>query len=152
MFDNAFPVTRRQFGSALGSTVLASSPAEASEAVQEAQEAPWNGPAAVKKLYLCNSGGEGWPHPDVDAQKSIAGIEGEMAVLEEQNRNRVRFLKGDLLRPDNDIEAWIKGLPDVDAILTFNRIRPRSYRVDKGGGVDYRRAAAQAAGVSPASR
>jgi hypothetical protein len=34
----------------------------------------------------------------------------------------------------------------------FISMRPRNYRVDKGGGVDYRRFAAQAAGVSPASR
>ena len=32
------------------------------------------------------------------------------------------------------------------------RMRPRNYRVDKGGGVDFRRAAAQAVGVSSASR
>ena len=33
-----------------------------------------------------------------------------------------------------------------------NGMRPRNYRVDKGSGVDYRRAAAQAVGVSSASR
>jgi hypothetical protein len=36
-----------------------------------------------------------------------------------------------------------------DALL--DRIRQRNYRVDKGGGLAYRRAAAQAVGVSPAS-
>jgi hypothetical protein len=31
-------------------------------------------------------------------------------------------------------------------------MRQRNYRVDRGGSLDYRRAAAQAVGVSPASR
>ena len=39
-----------------------------------------------------------------------------------------------------------------DGIPPEHRMRPRNYRVDKGGGLTYRRAAAQAAGVSPASR
>ena len=34
----------------------------------------------------------------------------------------------------------------------FDRIRQRNYRVDKGGGLAYRRTAAQAVGVSHASR
>ena len=33
----------------------------------------------------------------------------------------------------------------------FVSIRQRNYRVDKGGGLAYRRTAAQAVGVSPAS-
>jgi len=41
---------------------------------------------------------------------------------------------------------------DRAGLLKLKRIRQRNYTVDKGGGVDYRRAAAQAAGVSPASR
>jgi uncharacterized protein (TIGR03435 family) len=42
--------------------------------------------------------------------------------------------------------------PSIFEALQEQRIRQRNYRVDKGGGVDYRRAAAQAAGVSSASR
>ena len=34
----------------------------------------------------------------------------------------------------------------------LKRMRPRNYRVDRGGSLDYRRAAAQAVGVSSASR
>ena len=34
---------------------------------------------------------------------------------------------------------------------TIDGIRQRNYRVDKGGGLAYRRTAAQAVGVSPAS-
>ena len=36
--------------------------------------------------------------------------------------------------------------------MLFDCMRQRNYRVDKGGGLDYRRAAAQAVGVSSASR
>jgi antitoxin component HigA of HigAB toxin-antitoxin module len=36
--------------------------------------------------------------------------------------------------------------------MTTERMRQGNYRVDKGGGLAYRRAAAQAVGVSPASR
>jgi len=41
---------------------------------------------------------------------------------------------------------------EASAVRKVDGIRPRNYRVDKGGGVDYRRAAAQAVGVSSASR
>jgi HrpA-like RNA helicase len=34
----------------------------------------------------------------------------------------------------------------------LDRMRQRNYRVDRGGSLDYLRAAAQAVGVSPASR
>jgi len=36
--------------------------------------------------------------------------------------------------------------------LVVHRMRQRNYRVDRGGSLDYRRAAAQAVGVSSASR
>jgi hypothetical protein len=42
-------------------------------------------------------------------------------------------------------------LPETCEICFF-RMRQGNYRVDKGGGLAYRRAAAQAVGVSPASR
>jgi len=37
-------------------------------------------------------------------------------------------------------------------IRNDQRMRQRNYRVDRGGSLDYRRAAAQAVGVSSASR
>jgi hypothetical protein len=36
--------------------------------------------------------------------------------------------------------------------MSLRRMRQRNYRVDKGGGLDYRCAAAHAVGVSSASR
>jgi len=38
------------------------------------------------------------------------------------------------------------------AVRPVERMRQRNYRVDRGGSLDYRRAAAQAVGVSSASR
>jgi len=39
-----------------------------------------------------------------------------------------------------------------EEFANVNRMRQRNYRVDRGGSLDYRRAAAQAVGVSSASR
>ena len=44
-------------------------------------------------------------------------------------------------------------LPEVvRRLVEVDRIRQRNYRLDVDGGLRYRRAAAQASGVSPASR
>ena len=58
--------------------------------------------------------------------------------------------------PADVVEAVPKpmmGNPEKGMICTSHveRIRQRNYRVDKGGGLAYRRTAAQAVGVSPAS-
>jgi hypothetical protein len=50
-----------------------------------------------------------------------------------------------------DLEEFSVTLKELRQI-TLEGIRQRNHRVDKGGGSDYRRAAAQAAGVSSASR
>ena len=56
--------------------------------------------------------------------------------------------------PNNPSQSNISAtqVVGVSGFGYINGMRPRNYRVDKGSGVDYRRAAAQAVGVSSASR
>lgn len=104
-------LTRRDFALCLGATAL---PLPATSG-----PAPWSEPAEVHKVFLANAKPT-WPHPDIDFQQEMAGINRRLADLEAKHPGVVRFTGGGLLLNDSNIEAWVKSTADADAILVMD--------------------------------
>ena len=105
-------MTRREFGLSMGGWAAA-------PGLFGAQDAPWAGPATVKKVYLAVPRPT-WPRPDLDVAAEKAGIEASLALLEKQHAGHVRFSGGDLVRTAEDAQAFVKGLGDADGALVID--------------------------------
>ncbi len=110
-------VTRRQFGLALGSTVLAHPAAGA--ATQAAGLMPWNEPAVVRKVYLATTRIT-WPRPDLDIEQERAQIEARLAEVAQRNARWVRLTGGEILRTGDNVAAWAAQTGDADALLVID--------------------------------
>jgi hypothetical protein len=113
----------RDFGSSLEgpsiSTGLSGRPSQ--------PDAPWNGPAIVRKVYLFNPRAQNWPQPDQYAKSEIAGIEARLLELQAHTAGGIQFTGGELLQRGENPGPWIEALPDADAILAValsNGIEP----------------------------
>ena len=102
-------MTRRDFGLSLCGLPFAL-PAPAAE------DMPWSGPAVVRKVYLVGPRTH-WPKPGLDVKKDVAEVEARLAEVERKHAGRLRFTGGEVLRADAEVEPWLKGMGDADAVL-----------------------------------
>lgn len=109
---NCSQLTRRNFGLCLAGASSAALPNLA-----QADAPLWNGPATVAKLYLAVPAG--WPRPDLDPRQDVAEIEAGLQQLQNQHPGMVRFTGGQLVGTPAEMEAWRRGLGDVDGILVM---------------------------------
>jgi hypothetical protein len=105
-------MTRREFGASVGGWAAAS-------ALFGAQDAPWAGPATVKKVFLAVPRPT-WPRPDLDVAAEKAAMEATLAQVERQHAADVRFTGGDLVRTPEDAQAFVKALGDADGVLVMD--------------------------------
>jgi hypothetical protein len=114
MSTASLDLTRRQFGMTLAA-------ANASSVVMAAtgEDAPWSGPAIVRKVFV-GIPKPTWPRPDLDFKQEMAGISGKLDELERRHPGLVRFTGGEWLKAPGDVEPWAKGLSDVDAVLLLD--------------------------------
>ena len=103
-------MTRRDFGMSAGGWAIATRLFAAGE------DAPWAGPATVKKVFLAVPQPT-WPRPDLDVAKEKADLEATLAAAERKNAAMVRFTGGDLVRTPEDAERFVAGLGDADGVL-----------------------------------
>jgi hypothetical protein len=116
--EKLLPITRRQFTCSLGILPLSFAFAQ-----EELESMPWMGPAVVNKVYLAGSVIH-WPRPDLDLQKDIAEIDSRLAEVQRKHPKEVRFVGGDLLRRDEDVQSWMARLGDADAVLILPLTAP----------------------------
>ena len=107
-------LTRRQFALLTGAASLSSGRAP--------DRAPksWDGPAEVKKVYTGVNPRQTWPHPNLDYAKEIAAIDAQLARLEREHPDCIRFTGSLTLPPDGDLDAAMKPLAGADALLVID--------------------------------
>ncbi len=104
----AFAHTRRSFGLALGGAMAAR--------LFGAPDAPWAGPATVRKVFLAVPQPT-WPRPDLDVAREKAALEAVLDSLERKHAGAVRFTGGELLRTAEDAENLVRNLGDPDGVV-----------------------------------
>ncbi|MEK7751364.1 MAG: hypothetical protein AAB654_05570 [Acidobacteriota bacterium] len=112
------PLSRREFGAA-----LCSLPAASLFGAQERAQLPWNQPASVARVYVASPTVH-WPKPDLDVERDRADVEARMSEVARKHGQDVRFVGGELLRQDSEVEGWLKKHSQADAILIFPMTAP----------------------------
>jgi hypothetical protein len=110
-------LNRRRF---LLTSAAALGPLAALAARTETRPAPWDGPAAVKRVYLGMR--PSWPRPDVDLKQDIAAIETQLQELERRYPGQIRFTGGEQIKDAAEMSAWLAGAGDADVVLAFNMV------------------------------
>jgi hypothetical protein len=112
--DHPFRLSRREFGLGLGAAPFLAPVARAA-----AGDAPWDGPAVVKKVFVGVTKTT-WPRPDLNFEQEMSEISGKLAELEARHRSEVRFTGGEWLKSPEDVEPWSRSLEGVDAVLVLD--------------------------------
>lgn len=89
----------------------------------------WDGPAVVRKLYL--GGRPSWPRPDLDLAKEVAGIEAQVAEIERRYPGKIKFIGGETVSTDEEMDAWLARPDESDAVLVFPMITITYSRLKK---------------------
>ncbi len=114
MSDAPLLMTRRQFGFSLAAATVAA------PVVQTASgEAPWGGPAIVKKVFV-GVPSPTWPRPDLDLSQEMGEISANLAKLEKSYPGQIRLTGGDWIKKVEDVEPWARSLGDADAVLVLD--------------------------------
>jgi len=119
MLHTLCPMTRREFSAALVAAAFSRLRLDAAGAAQ----LPWNGPAAVAKVYL-GAPQPHWPKPTLDQAKEVAEVEARLAEVERKNADSVRFTGGELLRSPEEVKAWLAKTGTVDGVLIVPVAQP----------------------------
>jgi hypothetical protein len=114
MSEQFLKLSRREFGLGLGAAPMLVPAAHAVEG-----DAPWAGPAVVKKVFV-GVPKPTWPRPDLNFQQEMAGINGKLAELESAHKAQVHFTGGEWLKSAEDVEPWAKSLSSADAVLVLD--------------------------------
>ncbi len=80
-------------------------------------DAPWDGPAVVRKVFL--AGTPSWPRPDLDLAQEVAGIEAQLAELQKRYPGKLVFTGGETIRTPEQMDAWLAQPDSSDAVLAF---------------------------------
>lgn len=107
-------MTRRQFGFSLAAAPMAVPFLRASSG-----DAPWDGPAIVRKVFV-GVPKPTWPRPDLDLNQEMAEISSKLAGLESKFPGQIRLTGGDWIRSVDDVEPWAKSVGDADAVLVLD--------------------------------
>jgi hypothetical protein len=111
--DQRVRLSRREFGLSLCVAPALAVPAQA------AVDAPWDGAAVVKKVFV-GVPKPTWPRPDLNFEQEMAGINANLDSLQAQHANEVRFAGGEWLKSVEDVEPWARNLSGVDAVLVLD--------------------------------
>ena len=115
MPETPFPFTRRGFVRSVAGGVPAVL-ANQTAAGRQAGEAPWNGPAIVRKVYLANRR-PGWPYPAVNIDQEVKELDANISQVERRYPHRIHFVGGEVLYSADEVTAWASSVGDADAIL-----------------------------------
>lgn len=110
----SYMLTRRDFAFLAGTASLPFSSASA------ANSRAWDGPAELMKVYTGVNPRQTWPHPNLDYAKEIAGIDAQLARLERDHPDCIRFTGSVTLPGEGDLEAAMKPLAGADALLVVD--------------------------------
>ncbi len=109
-----YHMTRRQFGFSLAAASMAV------PAVRSASgDAPWDGPAIVRKVFV-GVAKPTWPRPDLDLNQEMGEINAKLAELEKRHPGQIRLAGDDWIKSVEDVEPWAKSLGDADAVLIMD--------------------------------
>jgi hypothetical protein len=108
------PLTRRDFAFLAGAAAL---PFPARSA---ATPKPWDGPAEVKKVYTGVNPGQTWPYPNLDYAKEIQTIDAQLALLERDHPDCIKFTGSVTMKSPGDLEPVLKQLAGADALLVID--------------------------------
>ncbi len=125
MSESLFPVTRRGFVVSVAGGMPGAALANQTVASRQSGDAPWDGPAVVKKVYLARYGADGgpmaatggWPGRSVNIDQEIKEIDANLAQIEKRYPRRIHFVGGEVLLQRGGVPAWAQSLGDVDGIL-----------------------------------
>jgi hypothetical protein len=109
----ASSLTRRDFAFLTGAASLPLPAATSSPK-------PWDGPAEVMKVYTGVNPRQTWPYPNLDYAKEIAGIDAQLARLERDHPDLIRFTGSVMLPAEGDLDAAMKPLAGADALLVMD--------------------------------
>jgi hypothetical protein len=109
-----FRMTRRQFGLA-----LSAAPVMIPMARSVSIDAPWDGPAIVRKVFV-GVPNPTWPRPDLDLNQEMSEINARLAELESKHPGQIRLTGGDWIKSVDDVEPWAKSLGDADAVMVLD--------------------------------
>ena len=130
MSDALFRMTRRQFGFSLVAAPLAA------QVVRSASsDAPWDGPAIVRKVFV-GVPKPTWPRPDLDFNQEMGEISARLAELEKKHPGQIRLTGGDWIKSVEDVEPWAKSLADADAVLVLDLTSSTGPMMQAIGAVD----------------
>lgn len=107
-------LSRRDFAFLAGSAALPSAAAAVSS------PKAWDGPAEVMKVYTGVNPRQTWPHPNLDYAREIAGIDAQLARLERDHPDCIRFTGSVTLPGEGDLEPALKPLAGADALLVLD--------------------------------
>lgn len=114
MSDNPFLMTRRQFGFSVAAARIA-----APIVGFASGDAPWDGPAIVRKVFV-GVPKPTWPRPDLNLNQEMAEISAKLAELERRCQGQVQLTGGDWIKSVEDVEPWAKSIGDADAALVLD--------------------------------
>jgi len=114
MSNALFRMTRRQFG-----LTLAAAPVAIPMVRSASSDAPWDGPAIVRKVFV-GVPNPTWPRPDLNLNQEMGEISAKLAELETKYPHQIRLTGGDWIKRVEDIEPWAKSMGDADAVLVLD--------------------------------
>src|SRR5512135_80741 len=125
-----FHMTRRQFA-----MTLAAAPVVIPMARSASSDAPWDGPAIVRKVFV-GVAKPTWPRPDLDLNQEMSEISAKLAELEKMYPGQIRLAGGDWIKSVEDVEPWAKSLGDADAVLVLDLTSSTQPMLQEIGKVD----------------